>query len=98
MSAVQKALEGLVASVPTTNRWKLDQEIDFENRDVRRQTIPQHLGKIADDMINWQSTVADELKLTNADRADIAARNQTTPALQRYGITSLLIYMMCITS
>ena len=86
--SLQKRLADLVASVPEVNRWKLDREIDFENLDIRGRTIPQHLGRIAAEMTNWEEDVAIYLGLTMADQADIVERNYRKPGLQRYEISS----------
>ena len=79
-----RTLSEIIASVPTAVRWKLDQEIDFENRDIRGRVIPQHLGKIAEIILDWQGDVADHLGLTTADRNDIAEIHRNKPKLQRY--------------
>ena len=52
--AVQRKMEELIASIPANNRWKVDKEIDFENTDIRGRTIPQHVGRIAAEMTNWE--------------------------------------------
>lgn len=83
MRDMARSLDEVIASVPPVNRWKLDQEIDFENKDVRGQVIPKHLGKIAQPMTDWEGAVADNLCLTDADRSDIKERNRFSPALQR---------------
>ena len=82
--SVQKELNELISRIPVANRWKVDQEIDFENKDIRGQIVQQHLGKIANCMIDWQLDVADELRLVEADKADILY--QSNPGLQRYGV------------
>ena len=80
--AVQKKMGELIASIPASNRGKLDKEIDFENRkDIQGSTIPLHLGRIAAQMTNWEDKIADLLGLTDADRDDIMAKK---PSLQRY--------------
>ena len=84
-----RSLSDLIASVPEANRWKLDREIDFEKVDVRGRTIPQHLGRIAAEMTNWEEDVAIHLGLTMADQADIVERNYRKPGLQRYEISSV---------
>jgi hypothetical protein len=81
--AVQRRLTDLIASIPASNRWKVDREIDFENTDIRGRTIPQHLGKISAEMTDWDSEIADFLGLTRADREDIVERYPRKPALQR---------------
>ena len=80
----QRRLPDLIASIPESNRWKVDREIDFENTDVRGRIIPQHLGRIASDMTDWEGEIADNLGLTRADRADIIERYPRKPSLQRY--------------
>ena len=79
-----RSLEDVVSSVPDANRWKLDQEIDFEHRDTRGQVTPHHLGRIADSMADWEGVVADHLGLSEADRSDIRDKNPTHLKLQRY--------------
>ena len=79
-----RTLADFIASVPEANRWKLDKEIDFENRNIRDCVTPQHLGRIAAVMTDWEDTVADLLGLTDADKSDIMERNQRKPALQRH--------------
>ena len=79
----QKRLAELIASVPEINRWKLDKEIDFENKDIRNRLIPQHLGQIAAVMTNWEEDLAAPLGLTLADQSDIVERNYRKPGLQR---------------
>ena len=76
-------LEELVASVPACSRWKLDMEIDFENRDIRDQVIPQHLGRIASVMTDWKESIADHLGLRSADGHEIVERNPKNLGLQR---------------
>lgn len=84
--AVQRKMEELIASIPVNNRWKVDKEIDFENTDIRGRTIPQHVGRIAAEMTNWEDTIADLLGLTATDRADIMERHPRKPSLQRYDL------------
>ena len=79
-----RTLSEIIASVPAAARWKLDQEIDFENRDIRGRVIPQHLGRIADVILDWQDVVADQLDLSIIDRKDIVERYRDKPKLQRY--------------
>ena len=81
-----RTLSDIIASVPAAVRWKLDQEIDFEHRDIRGQVIPQDLGRIADVMVDWHDVVADLLGLSVADRNDIAEKNPDKPKLQRYSL------------
>ena len=83
--AVQNKMGELIASIPESNRYKLDKEIDFENKDIKGRTKPQHLGKIAEQMINWEGDIADNLGLTFEKREDILQRNSRRPDLQRYG-------------
>ena len=80
----RRTLADFIASVPEANRWKLDKEIDFENKDIRGRVIPQHLGRIAAVMTDWEDTVADQLSLTEADKSDVMERNHRKPALQRH--------------
>lgn len=79
-----RTLSQIIASVPAAVQWKLDEEIDFEHKDIRGQVIPQHLGRIADIMLDWQDAVADSLCLSVTDRNDIAERYPDKPKLQRY--------------
>ena len=79
----QRSLPDLIASVPEVNRWKLDREIDFENKDIRGRTIPQHLGRIAAVMNKWEEELAIPLGLNETDLADIVDRNMLKPGLQR---------------
>ena len=76
-----KRLNKIIACVPSANHWKLDKEIDFENKNVRGQVIPKHLGRIAESMTDWED-VADDLELSIADRSDIKQSN--SPKQQRY--------------
>ena len=78
-----RRLADLVASVPEINRWKLDKEIDFENKDIRGRLIPQHLGQIAAVMTNWEEDLAIALGLTAADQSDIVEKHSRKPGLQR---------------
>ena len=81
----------IIASVPAAVQWKLDEEIDFEHKDIRGQVIPQHLGRIADIMVDWQDAVADNLGLSVPDRNDIAEKNPDKPKLQRYSLVQSLL-------
>lgn len=85
-----------IASVPEANRWKLDKEIDFENKDTRGRVIPQHLGRIASVMANWE-IMAPFLGLTEADVSDITEKYIRKPALQRYSVSDirLMVEMAC---
>ena len=78
---MSRSLSDIISSVPVDDRWKLDREIDFEHRNNSGQVIPQHLGRIADSMVEWEGAVADNLGLTEADRSDIREKK---PSLQRY--------------
>ena len=68
-------LAEIIASVPPNNRWKLEQEIDFEHK-INTGTIPRHLGKIADSMESWEGAVADCLNLTAGDKSAIRGKDQ----------------------
>ena len=83
----KERLVDLTASIPEVNRWKCDREIDFENVDIRGRTVPLHLGQIASDMTDWEGAIADNLGLTEADKADIMDRFHRKPSLQRYDIS-----------
>ena len=78
-----RCLDAVLSSVSDANRWKLDQEIDFEHRDDRGQVIPQHLGRIAESMTDWEGVIADHLGLSEPDRSDIREKNLNRPSLQR---------------
>ena len=80
----QRNLADFIASVPEANRWKLDREIDFENRNIQGHVIPQHLGRIASIMTDWHDSVADQLGLTNTNKSDIMEKYARKPVLQRY--------------
>ena len=82
-AVVDQSLGDILASIPPANQWKLDKEIDFEHKTGRGQTVPKHLGKIADSMTNWECAVADYLGLGQTDRNDIRERNSSKPAQQR---------------
>ena len=73
----------LIVSIPESSRWKVDREIDFENKGVQGGTIDKHLGKIATQMIDWEGTIGDSLGLTRADKKDIMDRYPQKPELQR---------------
>ena len=73
----------LIASIPEVNRWKLDKEIDFENKNVLGHRVQQHLERIAAVMTNWREDFATHLGLTLTDQSDIMERNHRQPGLQR---------------
>ena len=77
------SLRDTVSSVSEANRWKLDREIDFEHRNQRDQLIPEHLGRIAEIMVDWEGVIADCLKLSEAERSDIREKSPNKPSLQR---------------
>ena len=79
-----RSLSDILAGVPQANSWKLEEEIDFENKTGTGQTIPKHLGMIAETMTSWEGTVADNLGLTQPDRSDIRTRYPFEAKLQRY--------------
>ena len=83
LAVMVKTFETVVASVPTVDSWKLDKEIDFENRDDRGQVIPKHLGRIAESMTGWEGDMADHLDLSEADRSDVRQSHIGEPKLQR---------------
>ena len=78
-----RSLHNVLSSVPDADRWKLDQEIDFENRDGRGHMIPQHLARIADSMVGEEGVVADFLGLSAADRMDVRETHPNKPNLQK---------------
>ena len=85
---VQRKMAELIASIPANSQWKVDKEIDFENKqNVQGGTVPLHLGRIAAQMTDWESTVADLLGLTDAERKDILGTYPQKPELQRYDYT-----------
>lgn len=49
---------------------KLDDVVDSKS-----DNVPKHLGEIADSMYEWKGKIADELRLTRADVAEIETRN-----------------------
>ena len=77
-------VDEVVASVSAVNRWKLDKEIDFQHIDARGHVIPEHLGRIAESMTDWEGGIADHLGLSEPDRNDIRQSNIGEPKLQRY--------------
>ena len=77
-------LNEVIASVPEANSWKLDKEIDFENKNDIGQIIPKHLNRIAESMTDWEIIVADYLGLSDVERRDITDSNQNDPKKQRY--------------
>ena len=76
-------VDAVLSSVSDVNRWKLDQEIDFEHRNDRGQVVPKHLGTIAESMTDWEGVIADHLGLSEPDRNDIREKNLNRPSLQR---------------
>ena len=78
-----RSLDDVLSSISDANQWKLDQEIDFDHRDDRGQVIPQHLGRIAEAMVDWEGVIADHLGLSEPDRSDIREKNPREPKLQR---------------
>ena len=84
---VQGKMAELIASIPENNRGKVDKEIDFENKNDQGRPIPLHLGKIAEEMTDWEGTIADLLGLTTVDRADIINTYPQKPKHQRYNYT-----------
>ena len=88
--AEARTLDAILSSIPDANRWKLDQEIDFEHRDARGQVTPQHLGRIAEPMVDWEGAIADHLGLSEANRKDIKDKNPREPAKQRYVVKAKL--------
>ena len=79
----QSVLANVILSIPESKRFKLDKEIDFENKDLRGQTVPKHLGKIAAAITSWEGAVADELGLSETDKEDIRDKYQRNPSLRR---------------
>ena len=80
---MSRSLDDVLSSVPDAVRWKLDREIDFDHRDGRGQVIPEHLGRIAESMVEWEGVIADQLGLGEPDRSDVRKRNPNRPSLQR---------------
>ena len=90
MMAVQsliKVAELIIISIPESSRWKVDREIDFENKGVQGGTVDKHLGRIAAQMINWEGTIGDNLGLTRVDIANVKEKYPQNPELQRYDYT-----------
>ena len=87
----KRTLYSILSLIPDANWMKLDREIDYEHRDARGQIIPQHLGRIAESMINWEGVIADHLTLSEPDRSDIKEKNLNKPSLQRWIIASLIM-------
>ena len=58
-----------IASQSQVVTVKLDDVVDSRNNDV-----PEHLGKIADSMYEWEGAVAENLKLTKADVTNITKK------------------------
>jgi hypothetical protein len=92
--ATQRTLIDLIASIPESNRWKIDREIDFENKDIRGCTVPQHLGQIAAVMTNWEGTISDTLGLTVSERTDIVDKYARKPSRQRYECKPIIDILM----
>ena len=91
---VQRKMADLIASIPASSRWKVDKEIDFENKNVQGGTIPQDLGRIAKQMTGWEGTISDNLGLTEVDRADIKEKYSNEPELQRYDYKTDVNFML----
>ena len=79
----------LIASIPASSRWKVDKDIDFENKQdiIQGGTVPLHIGRIAAQMINWEGTIGDNLGLTRVDIANVKEKYPQNPELQRYDYT-----------
>ena len=58
-----------VSSIPASNRYKLQKQLDFEHGGLEK-----HLGVIADSMINWREKLATALEL-NPVNVDIIVKN-----------------------
>lgn len=79
-----RSLDDVLSTVSDVNRWKLDQEIDFENMDDRGLVIHLHLDRIADSMVEWGGVSADHLGLSSeSDWRDIRERYPNKPSVQR---------------
>ena len=65
------AYERYVARVPQENRYKLQQELDFESGGV-----DLHLKQIAELLVDWE-LLAPNLGLTDGDVAEIKSDNAT---------------------
>ena len=59
----------------------LDKEIDSEN-----EGVPKHLGRIAEEMYEWEGRIAEELELTSPDVAAIKTKHPFELRLQTYSI------------
>ena len=83
LCAMARSLDNVLSSIPDADHWKLDQDIDFENRDDRGHVIPRHLERIADSMVGWEGDlIADHLGLSEADRRNIRESHPNKPSLQ----------------
>ena len=78
-----RSLADILAYIPQRNQWKLDQEIDFEHKNNKGETVPKDLGRISESMTNWEGTIADNLGLTVTERKDIKESIPSNPNLQR---------------
>ncbi len=66
-----------VSSIPASNRYKLQKQLDFEHE------VEEHLGVIADSMINWREKLATPLELNPVNVDTIVKDNQNNVTLQK---------------
>lgn len=77
-----KDLDYYLSWIPTED---LDQQIDYKHRNVRGQIIDRDLGKIADNMPNWEGNIATAaLELPQPDIIGISrGQNQGNIGMQK---------------
>ena len=82
-AAVDAYFRSIGERIPESRLWILDRKIDFMNTNNVGETIPRHLGLIADTMMyKWELSVADELGLSIGDREAISEKYRDKPELQ----------------
>ena len=83
-SRLQREFEDPRSTIPDSKRWILNKRIDFLNNNVRGQTVPRDLGKIAESVVEWDGAVGDELDLSREDRVYIKEKFTDNCRKQRY--------------
>ena len=69
--------------IPESRLWILDSKIDFSNTNSNGETIPRHLGRIAETITGqWESSIGDELGLSVSDRNTIRRKHTDEPVMQ----------------
>ena len=68
-------LDAVLSCIPEESRHKLDEGIEYKC-----------LAKIADNILEWDGVVADELSLSKIDRHDIIVGNREQPRHQRCSV------------